>query len=237
MALASDILDRARRLIQDETSVRWPLVELCMWLDDGQREIALQKPSATSANMVLPLQRGTLQSIPAGAIALLRVVRNIQSVSDDDARVGGSAIRICARDMLDAQNRNWHDDRDVRFSRTVKHYIYDEEDTRSFYVYPGNDGTGMVEAVLSIDPVKVEAVRGGDVEDMGSYAEKITLPGIYINALVDYVCYKAYAKDSQYAGSAQRAALHYQQFANAVGIKVNQEALKSPNQSPRTGAV
>jgi hypothetical protein len=115
----------------------------------------------------------------------------------------------------------------------VKHYVYDEEDTRSFYVYPGNDGTGLVEAVLSLDPVKIERLRGGVAEDLESYAVELTLPGIYINALVDYVCYKAYAKDALVAGAAQRAALHYQQFANAVGIKVNQEALKSPN---HTGA-
>lgn len=236
MALASEVLDRARRLIQDETSVRWPLVELVMWLDDGQREVALQKPSAASANRVVTLQAGTLQSIPDDAIALLRIVRNIQSVNGD-ARVGGSVIRICARDILDATNRNWHDNRDVRFSQTVKHYVYDEEDTRSFYVYPGNDGTGLVEAIVALDPVRIEPVRGIDVEDLAAYEVALTLPGIYANALVDYVCYRAFAKDAQFAGSTQRAALHFQQFANAIGIKYNQEALSSPNKSPRTGAV
>ncbi|AYO76436.1 DUF6682 family protein [Sphingobium yanoikuyae] len=236
MALASEVLDRARRLIQDETSVRWPLIELALWLDDGQREIALQKPSAASDNRVLDLQAGTLQQLPEGAIQLLRVTRNIQSIDANGARNGGPVIRICSRDILDAQNRNWHDSRDVRYSRTVKHYVYDEEDTRSFYVYPGNDGTGKIEAVLAIDPPRIEPVRGKATDDIEAYAVALTLAGIYANALVDYVCYRAFAKDAQYAGNAQRAALHYQQFANAIGIKFNQEALASPNQSPRTGA-
>lgn len=236
MALASEVLDRARRLIQDETSVRWPLVELCMWLDDGQREIALQKPSAASANRVILVQKGTLQSLPDDALALLRIVRNIVSVEDSGLRNPGAVIRICSRDMLDAQNRNWHEDREVRFSRSVKHYVYDEEDQRSFYVYPGNDGTGMVEAVLALDPATIETVRGKEPEDIDAYAVDLTLAGIYVNALVDYVCYRAFSKDAQYAGNTQRAALHYQQFANAIGIKFNQEALGSPNRSPKTGA-
>lgn len=236
MALASEVLDRARRLIQDETSVRWPLVELVMWLEDGQREIALQKPSAVSVNRVMPLDAGTLQTLPDDAIALLRIVRNIVSVEGDGRRNPGPVIRVCARDMLDAQNRNWHDSRDVRYSRTVKHYVYDEEDTRSFYVYPGNDGTGMVEAVVAIDPARIIIARGADAEDLAAYEVELTVQSIYVNALVDYVLYRAFAKDAQYAGNAQRAALHYQQFANALGIKFNQEALSSPNQSARTGA-
>ncbi|MED5545698.1 MAG: DUF6682 family protein [Pseudomonadota bacterium] len=226
---ASEILDRARRLIQDETSVRWPLVELCMWLNDGQREIALQKPSASSDNRVLELLEGTYQPLPADAITLLRVVRNIRSI-DGDKRTGGSTISVVARDMLDAQMTDWHDSRAVRFRKDVRHVVFDEEDTRSFYVYPGNDGNGLIEAVICVEPAPIVA-QGDDPEELDAYAVATSLPAIYANALLDYVCYRAYAKDAQYVGNTNRAALHYQQFANSIGIKLNAEALNSPNLS------
>lgn len=231
MALASEIIARARRLIQDETSIRWPLNELCMWLNDGQREIALQKPSASSDNMVINLVEGTWQRLPESALSLLRIVRNIESVgpAPANARVGGKAIRIVTRDILDAQQPDWHSSDDVRFSKSAKHYVYDEQDPRSFYVYPGNDGTGKVEAVLSIVPALVELDPDDDPEDIASYDIALSLPDIYLTALVDFVCYRCYAKDATYTGNSQRAALHYQQFANSLGIKANLEALTSPN--------
>lgn len=233
MAKASDIFDRVQRLILDETNVRWPLPELCDWLNDAQREIALQKPSASSENRVLALVAGTWQQLPADALSLLRVVRNIKAVGAAPglARTGGGAIRITSRDVLDAQQRDWHDGDVIRFTKTAKHYIYDEQDQRSFYVYPGNDGTGKVEAVLSVVPAPIAIADGADPAELTSYDIDLSLPDIYISALVDFICYRAYAKDAAYAGNSQRAALHYQQFANSLGIKVNQEALTSPNAS------
>ncbi|MCE7797858.1 hypothetical protein LWE61_15000 [Sphingobium sufflavum] len=232
--MASHILDRARRIILDETSVRWPLVELCMWLNDGQREIVLHKPSASSENRVIPLLAGTWQQIPDDALSLLRIVRNITAVGDapNHLRTGGSAIRIVSRDILDAQHRDWHDSNVLPFKQAVKHYIYDEEDTRSFYVYPGNTGTGKIEAVLSTVPAAIAVAEDDEPEEIASYEINLSLPDIYISALVDFVCYRAYSKDSTYAGNGQRATLHYQQFATSVGIKLNKEMLNSPNRSP-----
>lgn len=228
--LASEIMNRAQRLVQDETSVRWPLVELCIWLNDAQREIVLQKPSALSANRVLNLQLGTWQKLPDDALSLLRIVRNITSVNvETGARVGGRAIRIVARDILDSQQVDWHSGDSIHFSAVVKHYVYDEEDTQNFYVYPGNNGTGKVEAVLSVEPSPIAIALEDEAEALDSYDIELALPAIYANALTDYVCYRVYSKDAQYTGNMQRAAAHYQQFANSLGIKYNQEMLNSPN--------
>lgn len=230
--LASEIFLRASTLFLDETNVRWTLPELCMWLNDAQREIVLQKPSASSINRVIELQAGTYQKIPEDALSLLRIVRNISSVGLNDQRVGGAAIRIVSRDILDGQQRDWHSGTEVPFATIVKHYVYDEEDQRSFYVYPGNSGNGRVEAVLSIVPAAIEIDEGDNPAERASYDKPIALPDIYASAIVDFVCYRAYAKDAEYAGNAQRAALHYQQFANSLGIKFNQELLNSPNRGP-----
>ena len=228
--MANEIMDRARRLVQDETNVRWPLVELLNWLNDAQREIVLQKPSSLSVSRVLNLQPGTWQQLPVDGLSLLKIVRNISAVNEETgARTGGRAIRIVSRDILDSQQADWHSGESVHFSPVVKHYVYDEEDTKSFYVYPGNTGVGKVEAVLSVEPAPIAIDEDDEAEALESYEIDLSLPAIYANALVDYVCYRCYSKDAQYTGNMQRAAAHYQQFANSLGIKTNQEALNSPN--------
>jgi hypothetical protein len=41
--------------------------------------------------------------------------------------------------------------------------------------------------------------------------------------------YRAYSKDSEYAGNAQRAQNHYSAFANALGIEVQATVGIAPN--------
>jgi len=41
----------------------------------------------------------------------------------------------------------------------------------------------------------------------------------YRNALLDYVLYRAFAKDSDSANQAQRSQNHYQMFMQAIGEK------------------
>lgn len=235
---ASDVLDRARRILLDETSVRWPLPELVLWLNDGLRELVTLKPSATAAPVILELAAGTLQAIPAEQLALLRLVRNIDALpaSPGAPPVPGRAIRICPRDQLDTLNPDWHRAESVPFDRVVRHYVYDETAPRTFYVYPGNDGTGLVEAIVSKMPQLV-ALPASAPDQLPSY-EGITLDvhEIYGAALVDYVLYRAYSKDAQFAGNAQRAGAHYGQFQNLIGVKGAAEAATTPNAARSVGS-
>ena len=57
----------------------------------------------------------------------------------------------------------------------------------------------------------------------------ISLPDIYGNVLQDYILYRAYTKDSEYAGNAQRAQAHYAAFANALGIEIKATVAVAPN--------
>lgn len=224
--LASDIISRAQIVVQDTTGVRWAYAELLGWLNDGQREVAIHKPSATAANVVLHLQAGTLQGIGADGLALLRIVRNLQTPVAMP-RIGLRAIRIVDRDVLDAQHPDWHDPSVFPYTRIVKHFCFDDVDPTSFYVFPGNDGTGAVEAVISRSPVDVPVV--GDPNVLASYRQPITIPDIYANALLDYVLFRAYSKDADYAGNADRSTNHYQLFMGSLLAKVQNETLVNPN--------
>ena len=230
--LAKDLFERVRILLQDQDSIRWPLGELRGWLNDGQREIVLQKPNAKSETVVLALQAGTYQKIADTYLSILRVVRNI--TADGPPRVGGRAVRTVPREILDATIPDWHDITVVSPKRVVSNVVYDQFDVRAFYTYPANDGTGRLEAVLSILPTSIP--EPADPDDIAGYTSPIGLDDIYANALVDYILYRAYIKDASYAGNAQRAVACYTQFANALGIKLRNEFAASPNSpSPPVG--
>jgi len=214
----ADILTRASIVLQDKTNTRWPTSELEYWLNDGQREIALHKPSAVASVEEISLSRGTYQTLGSGYVSIQRMLRNLETVAADAAgRTGGRHVTPVTRDILDQQLPNWHDPSVVPYDSVVKHVIWDIADPRSFWVYPGNDGTGVVEAVVASMPTDV------------STGETINVPDIYRNALVDFICYRCLSYDANLAGAMQRAVAHYQMFAAAIGLKSASDAAENLN--------
>jgi hypothetical protein len=234
MTVASVILTRASILLLDEEYVRWTLPELVGWLNEGVGAICLAKPDASSETRAVSLGLGTLQTLPIleapspKPVRLLRVVRNLKS---DGPPVGGRIIAPTARETLDAEQPYWHDSDQVPFKKEVRQFVFSDDDPSIYYVYPGNDGTGLVEVVMATIPTAVAAT--GDVNALGSYSGDVGLLPLYDVALVDYVCYRAQSKDDDGAMPG-RAAAHYGQFASAVGIKLQTDARSSPsNQAAR----
>lgn len=228
MPTGQEIMVRAGVLLNDVDHVRWPLSELCDWINDGVKATVLAKPSASSASRVLSLAEATLQTIPQSGsplpLALLRVVRNI--TADGPPRVGGRIITPTSHADLNAQDPNWHDSNAVRFRKEVRHIVFEEENPREFYVYPGNDGTGKIEVILSELPAPL--VAAGDVTLEASYGGSIGLPEPYSVPITDYVVYRAESKDDL-GGNAGRAAAAFAAFAAAVGLKTQVEAATGPN--------
>lgn len=224
---ASEIMTSASRIMLDEDYTRWTMTELAEWLTAALREVALHVPTATSRNIVIPLVEGTFQRLPADCQQVLRVVRNVDVEGDN--RVGKGVITIVDRRALDAQNPNWHDGQYVRYRPYARHFIFDETDPLTFYVWPGNDGTGNVEAVVSVIPTPIKADAGKDPESLDSYGMTVDVLDVYANAILDYTLYRAYCKDAQNAGAMARASAFYEQFANALGIKSNSSIVNSPN--------
>ena len=212
------VIDRVQATLQDTTGVRWPVVsELVLWVNDAQREIALLKPDASAKNETITLATGTKQTIPANGNRLLRVVRNMSAATNG---TGKRSVRLVSREILDAQTPNWHDPTvtgDAAHTSIVKHYIYDEQNPRNFYVYPGVSGNSYLEIVYSANPAAV------------TQSDNLDVPDIYANSVMNYVLYMAYMKDAEYAGNSQRAANHYQLFTTTVTGKGQVDALTTPN--------
>lgn len=207
------ILTRAGTLIQDATNVRWPLTELLGWFNDGQREVVVYKPEANSQNAsVLLTAGGTKQTIPTNGVELLDVVRNMGA----DGLTPGNPVTVVSRQVLDTQIPGWHSA--VNALGYIQHYVFDPRDPTHFYTYPQAPATPWyAELVYSAAPV--DAVLGG----------VISLPDIYANALLDYVLYRAYSKDSTFASNSALAVAHYQAFTATITGKGSVEAANNPN--------
>lgn len=227
MPTGREIMVRAGRLLGDETFVRWTLPELCDWINEAVRAIILAKPSARSETRALNLVEGTRQSVPSAPaptpLALIGIVCNLTSASP---RIPGRAIRATTRAQLDAHEPNWHNPGIVRYQREVRQFVFDELNPLEFYVYPGNTGTGAIEAVLSILPAPLKAA--GAADQLASYAGEVGLPEPYSGPILDYALYRAQTKDDT-TGNAGRAAAHFAQFATAIGLKIQTEGAHSPN--------
>lgn len=212
---ASAVLARCIDILQDTTSVRWPEPELIRYLNDAQREVVKDRPDSSAVNSPMQLVSGTKQTIPSLGMRLIEVVRNM----GPDGETPGRAVRIVDREILDAQHPNWHFDDP---SNVVKHYAHDNRDPRHFYVYP---------PIPALAQVYLEVVYSSAPTEIVSGTDDLSLDDIYANALIDYTLYRAYSKDSEYTGNANRATSHYQAYQQSLGLKTQVDWGITPNRN------
>jgi|LWDU01.1.fsa_nt_gi hypothetical protein len=225
MALSvQNLIDRAGIILHDTTQVRWQETELLDWLNDAQREIVLIRPDSSVESKTLVLDTGTKQKLQDdfNGIRILDIVRNTTA----------GAVRVIDRNVLDAQQPDWHL---TPVSSVVEHFMFDLRDPKRFYVYPSQPATGMgsVEIVFSSSPVDATLAVVADpaavppivaADDSG-----LTLDDVYANAVLDYILYRAYSKDADFAGNAQRALKHHEAFVTSLGLKFKVDQLIDPN--------
>jgi hypothetical protein len=233
---AGAVMSRARTILQDGGAVRWPLAELANWLSDGMREIVNRKPSEGAQSVVLTMAQGTKQTLPDTYLSLIRAVRNVTGVTPNF--IGGLAVTPIVREILDTQSPNWHDPALVVQRLQVRHIIADPLDQRTFYVYPGNLGTGKLECIVSVIPLPVTITGGDDPEDIASYNSlTLAMNQIYQTALLDFVLYRAFSKDMQFAGALDRATAHFNQFNAAIMARIQLDAqynINTTNSQPNS---
>lgn len=213
---AQSIIQRVVITLQDTTSIRWPANELVRYLNDGQREVAMLRPDATVTNATKALSAGAKQALPSDGAKLLDIVRN----------TGGTkrAVRMTTRNILDSQLPSWQNQTGAT---EILHYMYDPRDPKVFYVYPPAAAeNASVEIVYSAYPANITEPADGALYT--AISGDISLPDIYANPLADYVLYRAYTKDTEFAGNAQRAQAHYGAFTGALNAELSGTAGVTP---------
>lgn len=188
------LIRKASTILQDAGNVRWAEDELLGWLNQSYQQIVLLRPDASTKSAMVSLQNGTRQFIPSDAARLIDIPRN----------QGGAAIRYLDRSVLDSIEPNWHAS---SASSVIEHFLYDANNPREFFVYPPAQGA-TVELVYSFVP-SIHSV----------ISDFIRLDDRYAPAILDYMLYRAYQKDADYAANDQRSQMAYQTFLNSIGAQ------------------
>jgi len=212
---AQEVVDEARYLLQDVTTggVRWVDAEMLIWMNAALREVALYKPDAATVTEAVLLVAGTKQGIPAGGIHLISIARNMGSAGDTP----GKAIRIVEREIMDAQNPDWHTDTE---NVVVKHYMFDKQDPLNYYVYPQQPVT---------TPEYVEISYASIPTVLTDLSDTISVPDIFANALRSYIMVLALSKDSTYTKNGVDANQYFTQFLAGVGALDLKQLQIDPN--------
>jgi predicted Rdx family selenoprotein len=224
-ATVGDIITRADVILQDN-NVRWPLSELLYWLNDAYRAIVMQRPDSNMKSGTFTCAVGTRQVLTKSggggfpeALRLRSVVRNLAG--------SRRAVRLIQQAVLDDQRPGWHAETG---SVDVQHYVYDPLNPTEFLVYPPATSAAQLEVVYSSVPTQHSIAEGS----IKTSTEVIKLPDIYVNPILDYILYRAYAKDSEYAANAQRAGGHFQAYSAALGAGVQADAATAPQDDSRS---
>jgi hypothetical protein len=151
---ASSILRRAVDLLQDQTSVRWPMHELVRYLNDAQRIVVKARPDTMNTATTMSLVAGARQSLKSatadtsGTAALTPVPSKLIEITRNMAG-DLSAVTKVERKMMDAGERGWYN---ATAAVSIKHFMFDERDPTAFYTYPPALSTSKVE--VSIRPTR-----------------------------------------------------------------------------------
>ena len=126
------------------------------------------------------------------------------------------------RRVLDDQIEDWHGSTGTN----VEHYVYDPLDPKVFYVYPGSTASdATIDIVYSSSPTDIT------IANFASTNTTISLDDVYANAMLDFMLYRAYQKDTEYAGDMNKAGVYMQSFQQSLGIKNQVDAGSTPKPS------
>lgn len=210
--IVQDVIARTGDLLLDVALKRWKLAERVRWGNDAMAAILNRKPSAFSTREIVSLVEGTYQTIPERGAVLLDVMRNIAT----NGTSPGRAIRRTDRQLLDDTDPDWHT-RDLKGQ--VRQFTFDDRAPKIFYVSPPAIAGTKVELMHAALP------DPADENGTGTFA----IGAEYMEAVVNYICYRAKSQDSE-MGNAADAQAFYAAFQSALGEQGAAAVASSPNQ-------
>lgn len=193
-----NLIDRISRDLIDKRNVRWSRPELIDFMNDAISAIVIRRPDLSSGTSTVETSSNTL-TLPSDAYQIL-AVNHIDNVA-------ATFVNISKLNQL---YPDW---------RTTKGapvcWTRNEMDETTLFLYPAPEGNVRVEVVYS---------RTLKVKDEES---PFPLSEVYEGVVADFVMYRAYNKDSLNPAEGQKAQLHLQSFATALGDKTATDNAKS----------
>ena len=206
--------------LNDAAHVRWTEAELLAWINLAQAEIQALKPNVFITTVNIALVAGSKQSIAATHSGLIDVIRNMGAAG----AVPGAGIRPVERAQLDVAFADWH--LAEYADAIVQCFWFDERDQKVFYVFPTQPAatTQEIEVKVSASPTP-----------LATLAAAIAIDNSWEPAIIDYVLYRAFGKDTTSAPNRERSDKHYQAFMRAMGVRTALDPAYAPDKDDLGG--
>ncbi|MDS1141716.1 hypothetical protein RE432_14840 [Pusillimonas sp. SM2304] len=208
---ASDVITRARDILQDAGADYWTADELLRWLNDSRLDAYKLRPDLYEATEDVTLVEGGRQQLPSDSKFLFAVRRNVSASKQ-------RAITLVSGPVLDRIRPNW---RSQAPAREIQHYLYDQRDPGHFDVFPPARADVTVQISYAKPP---EPISEPDTTDL-------VQEGVYATACVDYVLYRAFLKEADTVPAFHGRALQHLTMAQATLTgDIPTKASAGPNQ-------
>ncbi|GIB55152.1 TPA: DUF6682 family protein [Vibrio cholerae] len=192
------LLDRIARDLIDIRNVRWSRPELMDFLNDAIAAIVLRRPDLSRTTSKVHADTNTV-ALPDDAYQIL-AVNHINNI----------AAQYVDINKLNQLYPEWRNTSGVPVCWTRN-----ELDETTLFIYPSPESRVDVEVVYS-RTLKVT-----------QESDSFPLSPMYEGVVGDFVMYRAYNKDSQNPAEGQKAQLHLQAFASALGDKTATDNAKA----------
>lgn len=223
--LASAIIDTARiTLLDPAPGVAWSNAELLSMLNEVQRSACGLRPDLYTLRQPMPMVAGTLQAIPAGGTAFIRLDENVTgSVTGGVLTVTthGLRCRLVDSALLNAALRTWPA---IAGEVDVLEYATDAKDKKRFHVIPPNDGSGWVVAHWCGTPPLVTATT-----------DALALDDNYALLLKHGLLSEAYASNTK-RQDLTKASFYRQSFEKMLGMGAQATTAMQPKYGTTPGA-
>jgi len=219
--LASDVLTRVRtQLIDTRQPYRWLDDELLLWLTDAQRAVVTAVPDTTATFVgAFPLAASARQTLPPNTNRLLTIHYSglLGELQNPTSTSKFYTMRLAERDQLDAVDPFW---RNRRANRPPDTYVYDPLSPLDFWVTPtpAVSNTYAVAMNLSIMPSSVSTLT-----------TPLVLTDRWMDALVNYVMFRAHSKETAHAGGLALAQTYKALFEDEVRRSEAADVITNPN--------
>ena len=225
-----DIFSRAAILLQDPGHVRWPLPGLLGWINDCVADMSNEYQHATAVIIYIRLKVGVRQTLPSNVTNLIEIVCNVEEMDDGTMR-RRSAITPISRTVLDQLAEDWQDPDQIAYGKTVDSIIDNPADPREFLVFPGNDNTGMVEALVSMTPEPIPVPDTNDNDPSSYDGLNIDIDRKYITAVVDFVVGRAFGSDVDVPNAFNRMDYYMQSYERRMSMTQVVDRQTTPQES------
>lgn len=201
---ASVVIAKATAILQDAGFDRTSEYDFLGWLNSARRLLVMVRPDANTARALITLIDGPHQTLPEGALRLIKIVRNET----------GRGVGLISEEQLTDFDPSWYTGTK---KSEIKHYVFDELEPKAFDVYPPAIAGTKVLGVWSVSP-----------QDIAAETDSIGLDDIYEPALVLLTAYFACLKDTEEQNMQAMAASFLSAGTLALTGKSNADEKTSP---------